>query len=412
MVPGAIERLALKARYVFPVAGAPIADGFVTIHGERIESVGTARPDCEVRDLGDAAILPGLVNAHTHLEFSDLNVPLGQPGMSLPDWIRQVMGHRRDNLQPAIDRVQRGLAQSLSAGATLVGEIAVSDWRREVLSRSRPRPAMRVFHESIAPTTDRVASAVAAAEAFVGAETGISQTWPGLSPHAPYTVHPTLLSRIVDASVRFQVPVAMHLAESREELELLHTRGGPFRTLLKDLDAWDPRLAARLSSVGDYLRELARAPRALVIHGNYLSNEEVAFLSERAATMTVVYCPRTHHFFRHGPYPLAEMLASGVTIALGTDSRASNPDLSIFDEMCFVALHHPHVDRATILSLGTLNGAQALGLDHDMGSLAPGKLANLAVVQLGGTDAADPHELLLAGTSHVAQTWVNGETAS
>ncbi|HEV3137520.1 MAG TPA: amidohydrolase family protein, partial [Pirellulales bacterium] len=128
-----------------------------------------------------------------------------------------------------------------------------------------------------------------------------------------------------------------------------------------------------------------------------------------AETMAVVYCPRTHHFFGHPPYPLARMLAMNISMALGTDSRASNPDLSLFDEMRFVAQNHRQVKPSKILELGTIAGARALGLDPQMGTLEPGKLANFAVVQFGGDKADDPHELLFAPSTRVVQTWLRGE---
>ena len=124
--------------------------------------------------------------------------------------------------------------------------------------------------------------------------------------------------------------------------------------------------------------------------------------------MTVVYCPRTHAFFRHETYPLARRLAASVSLALGTDSRASNPDLNMFEEMRFVATRHPQVAPATVLDLGSINAARALGLDNEMGSLAPGKLANFAVVGPFEANANDPHEFLFDADVRVMQTWMAG----
>jgi cytosine/adenosine deaminase-related metal-dependent hydrolase len=158
----------------------------------------------------------------------------------------------------------------------------------------------------------------------------------------------------------------------------------------------------------DYLRELTAAPRALAIHGNYLAADEIEFLAAHADRLAVVYCPRTHAWFGHTPYPLAHMLSAGVRVALGTDSRASNPDLSLLEEMRFVARHHPQLDPARVLELGTLAGALALGRDGDIGTLEPGKLANLAMVPLPEYEAVDPHELLFDSALAVCQTWYRG----
>jgi cytosine/adenosine deaminase-related metal-dependent hydrolase len=162
----------------------------------------------------------------------------------------------------------------------------------------------------------------------------------------------------------------------------------------------------------EYLCLLSAAERVLVIHGNYLNRTELAFLAERAGRMSVVYCPRTHDYFRHAPYPLAEMLSRGVALALGTDSRASNPDLSLFEEMRFAARSHPAVSPKQILELGTIAGARALGIDGEAGSLTAGKRADLAIVALPDRDAADPHELLLDDAAHVVQTWLGGREYS
>ena len=229
-----------------------------------------------------------------------------------------------------------------------------------------------------------------------------------MSPHAPYTVHPELLARAVDLSVEHEMPLAMHLAESREEIDFLRDGRGPFRELLESRGAWDPTARPRGARPLDELRVLSRAHRALVVHGNYLDDEEIDFLGRQRRQMAVVYCPRTHAWFGHARYPLEKLLAAGAIVALGTDSRASSPDLSLLAEMRHVARAFPAMSRATILELGTLGGARALGLDSRIGTLEPGKWANLAVVALPEDAAADPHELILDAAGPVVATWVRG----
>jgi aminodeoxyfutalosine deaminase len=400
--------IVLKARFVFPIAGPPIAGGWLGISGPGIVAVGQKVPDGPVRDLGNVAILPGLVNAHTHLEFSDLTAPIGRPGISLPDWIGQLVALRRATGETGRSAVAQGLRESLAAGTTALGEIATVDWRANSRLAAEPCASVVMFHESIAPVRDRVSDASRAAEMFLLSEQTLEQVRPALSPHASYTVHPELLTKLVNLGQRFQVPLVMHLAESPEEIELLRSGSGPFRALLERLQSWDPRADARYPRILDYLEQLARAPRALVIHGNYLDRVELDFLADRAATMAVVYCPRTHHFFGHSPYPLARMLAMNISMGLGTDSRASNPDLSLFEEMRFVSDHHREVKPSKILELGTIAGARALGLDAQMGTLEPGKLANLTVIQLDDRVVTDAHESLFAPSTRILQTWLRG----
>jgi aminodeoxyfutalosine deaminase len=411
----------LRARYVFPVGIGPIADGFVAIDGDRIAAVGPCGGTRDagiphtrhaIRDLGNAAILPGLVNAHAHLDFSDLSSPLGKPGGSFVDWIRLTMASRRG----AAERVRRpvaiGLEESVRCGVTALGEIAQPDWPDADVTASPVK--VTVFQELIAPTAERVDVAMKLAQshlrrgARVDGADGLADWRPALSPHAPYSVRADLLAAVVALSAAERVPMAMHLAESREELELLRDGTGPLRAFLEDLGAWDPALIPTGTRPLDYLRLLAAAHRTLVIHGNYLDDEEIAFLGANARRMSVVYCPRTHCWFAHDAYPLEKMLAAGVAVALGTDGRGSAPDLSVLAELRFAARRHPAIGLDRILQMGTIFGAQALGLQSHIGSLAPGKQADLAIVALPERTAADPHELLFDSTEPVVGCFCRG----
>jgi cytosine/adenosine deaminase-related metal-dependent hydrolase len=425
----------LRARWVFPVSAPPLKDASVTVADGRIVAVGTGPVEGPVEDLGDAALIPGLVNAHTHLEFSDLAQPIGSPDMDLAGWLRKVMEHRgrhapkpppaegdvenkllvapfnAQHAEPAEAKspIVLGLEESLRHGVTTIGEIA------------QPRFADDVYHagpcggtlflELIAPRMDRVEAALEAAHAHLERTKSDSHTpWQlGLSPHAPYTVHPKLLVRAAALSAEHQMPLAMHLAESREELEFLRDHSGPFRELLESRGGFDPSARHRGSRPLDELRCLLQAHRALVIHGNYLDDEEIEFLGWHHHRMAVVFCPRSHAWFDHAPYPLKKMLAAGAVVALGTDSRASSPDLSVLAEMRHVARSFPSLSRATILELGTLGGARTLGREAEIGSLEIGNCANLTAVRLPDDQQADPHELLIDGEGDVAGTWVRGE---
>jgi len=438
---------ALKARYVFPVAGEPIADGVVTVQGERIATVGAAvASGAEIEDLGNAALLPGLVNAHTHLDLSHLDRPLGEPGMPFVDWIWTVIEHRLAT-QPS-NSIRRGIDESVRRGVTALGDIGQPGGSLTPCAEARLDST--VFLELIGLEPERITPSLEAARAHVAAAENLRATSvgrisspsssksdaprrtkktsnpsptarnglkirpttarviAGLSPHAPYSVHPRLLDALVSLMGRKPVPLAMHLAESREELDLLATGSGPFRDLLKGMGLWTPGIFSPGTRPLDYLKRLVRASRALVIHGNYLDDEEIALLAENAGQMSVVYCPRTHAYFGHEPYPLAKMLAAGVNVALGTDSRASSPDLDLLAEIRAAAVRHPDVPRSAVLRLGTLGGARALGRDAELGSLEPGKPANLTAVALPPDDAADPHELLLHGDGTVTGRWFFG----
>ncbi len=397
----------LKARFVFTAEGPPLRDAVVVIEGSRIAAVETHRSaDPAVTDLGNAAILPGLVNAHTHLEFSDLAVPLGTPGIPFTDWIRLVVAHRRNRTDAdRQEAIVAGLEECSRSGTTCIGEISTGG-----LAASGSRADLIVFLEILGLKSDRIDAGIAAAHKHVERSQPAHRSV-GISPHAPYSVNPELLKKLAELSASDGVPLAMHIAESREEMELLASGGGPMREMLIDFDAWSPDVFATPRRQLDYLKILASADRALVIHGNYLADDELAFIAAHRSKMVIVYCPRTHAYFGHSPYPLAKMLECGAVVALGTDSRASNPDLNLLAEMREAFVRHS-IDPARIVEMGTINGAKALGRDHETGSVAPGKRADLALVRLTASTGGDPYELLFDGGSSIETTILRGEVVA
>jgi len=402
------EPYALKARWVFPVDGAPIADGVVSVEAGRIAAVGENDPTRPIFELGNVAILPGLVNAHAHLEFSELEQPLGYSGMSFPDWIREVVAYRRQREEQSEDVarhkqeiIQRGAQECLAHGTTTLGEITTVPIADGLLPDLPLRCTM--FHELIGLSDERAGAALRDATTWLDAfEQDRLARNPGLSPHAPYSVSSELLEKAITLSAEQEIPLAMHLAESAEELELLASHSGPFVEMFMESGFWEPAAVPRGVRPLDFLMKLARAHRVLVIHGNFLTSDEIAFLGDRADCMSVVYCPRTHAYFDHGQYPLMEMLARGVNVSLGTDSRASNPDLSLWKEMQFVAAACSEIPREKVLEMGTLSAAAALGVDRDLGSLTPGKQADFCIIGLPNSEA-DPHELVFEGNPQLQQ---------
>ena len=390
---------------MFPVDRPPIGGGCVTATEGRIVEL-SKKPSGPVRDLGDVAILPGLVNAHTHLEFSGLASPIGTPGVSLPDWIRQVMASREETKEQTQEAISQGLAECIRFGTTSVGEISQPGWPAECFE-GRPLDTT-IFLECMGLSETRTKESLEAAQEHLAAAKGQHDWLAALSPHAPYTVGFDLLEALVDLSARHHVPLALHLAESPEELELMQTAGGPFAQLLKERGVWNQEAFRPGTKPLDYLKRLCRAHRALAIHGNFFESEEVAFVAAHSDRISVVYCPRTHAFFGHPPHPLPQLLAAGASVALGTDSRASNPDLDLLTEMRFAAREFPELSAETILRLGTLDGAVALGLSEESGSLTPGKWANLTIVPLPYVVSTDPHESLLATDAPVVATWYRG----
>lgn len=385
-----------RARWVFPIDGLPIENGVVTVAGNQIVSVGTKGIESTWIDLGNVALLPAFVNAHTHLEFSLFDKPFGSPGHSFATWLEQVVAWRRE--QPAVIgqeslALEQGLQECAVNGVGVIGEITTPTFAEVWAARERNEGQV-LFLELLSLNPERVGPLGAIADEFTRVPASPSLTpraSRGLSPHAPYTVHPEILSRAVKSSAERQFPVAMHLAESREELELLDSQTGPLVELLKSLAAWYPDSLSKGLRPLNYLRTLSRAQRSLIAHGNYLRPDEIEFLAQHRESMSVVYCPRTQAYFDHDPYPLAQMLGAGVRVAVGTDSRASNPDLSVWNELKFVREKYPQIEPTEILKMGTLSGAESLGLSEQLGSLTAGKIAALVTLELpdDNNDAAE-----------------------
>ena len=387
-----------RAKYVFPVSGPPIENGCVTVVDGKIVEVGRASTSANAIDLGDVALIPSLINAHTHLEFSQLEKPLGQQGNSLVDWIRLVVAERREQAAGTTSRqervtaaVRQGLAECEQAGVAAVGEIATLPWAAESFPTSRVR--CRLFYEQIGLSRARAQQCLVDSRRWLADFDDSPMMAKSLSPHAPYTVHPLLLTSLCELSKELRIPLAMHLAESPEELMLLNSGSGPFKELLQELGAWDAEAISPGSRPLDYLQMLSRAERALVIHGNFLSGEELDFIAGCRQQLSVVYCPRTFHFFHDADYPLGDMLARGMVVAMGTDSRASNPDLDMLAEMRFAAQRHAEVAPSDILKIATKHGATALGY-HDLGEIAVGKPAHFQKVPIETRRVDDPHRLL------------------
>lgn len=398
------DSLTLAARVVFPVEGEPIPGGLVTIRGGRVAAVEGPGARSADLDLGNVALIPGLVNAHTHLELSPLD---GEAGRDDPsswpedeiDWLRRVIAHRLGRPQETLLRaVGRNLAEAVDAGTTLLADTTTAGLSWPLVS-SAPMRAV-VFAELIGLKRMRGLETNRHAWDWIGSIGPIDQVVanarPGLSPHAPYSTAGWLYHR----SAAGGMPLSTHLAELPEELELLRTRGGRLREFLEGLGAWDDDWEPISPEPADYIRQGGlREADWIVAHGTYLDPGDFWQLRPEAAPdghrVAVAYCPRTHARFGHRPHPFREMLEHGVVVCLGTDSRASTPSLSVLDEMRFLHARHPDLGGALLLTMGTLFGAWAMRAETVTGSLKPGKSADLAVVRLPDRDDADPYGLLL-----------------
>ncbi|MCA8983973.1 MAG: amidohydrolase family protein [Planctomycetaceae bacterium] len=315
----------------------------------------TPKAPARFLDLQGAAIIPQLVNAHCHLEFSHLEAPL-EPALPFADWIGRTVAARRAQPYPA-QAIAAGLRESTAAGVGLLGEVMTHD---SLEAYAQPEaPALTLFREFLAFSEDQAAEQRGLLRRFLADRAPGARL--GISPHAPYTVCPDDLRKCLDMAVEFQATVMLHLAETRAERELLAEGRGELVEMLRRLNLWEARRYPRGLRPLDYLRELARAPRALVAHGNYFDREEIETLARTG--IAVAYCPRTHAFFQHSAHPFRAMLQQGVGVCLGTDGRGSNPDLNLWEEVRFLRRKYPDVPPVELLRMATVRGGAALGQD-------------------------------------------------
>ncbi|MCD0460836.1 amidohydrolase family protein [Roseiconus lacunae] len=349
-----------RAGWLLPISSPPIKDARITVVGgvvAKVESFSANAGNASVIDLGNVAMMPRFVNAHTHLEFSDCSEPIGAPGIALADWIGEVIRARgvsdETSRQAAI---AKGVQESADAGVGLIGDIATTPSAYP----DSIDPLIVSFAEVLGLSLDRHRERLAGAATHHQALQASSNVFSAISPHSPYSTPPDVIAECSRRANQHGVPLAIHLAESPDERELLDHASGPFAASLRRAGVWREGIFPYTDdSIPSILETLAPAPAVLLIHGNDLSEREIEIISQHRQ-MSVVYCPRTHHFFGHDRHPVADLLRSGVRVALGTDSRASNADLSIWEEVRFLLQNRQDIDPQQVLAMATLMGAEAL----------------------------------------------------
>jgi cytosine/adenosine deaminase-related metal-dependent hydrolase len=391
----------LRARWVLPVSTPPVRDGWILVEDGRIKAVGgatdrtwrDAAQRVEERDLGAVAVMPGLVNAHTHLELSWMHGRI-PPAERLPDWIRCVIGLRREPGPDDVQAVERAIDGLSATGTALVGDVTNTLISVGPL-RARRMPGV-VFNELIGFRSARASSVADQAIHRLETETWADDLRPSLAAHAPYSVSPALFRAIAAARGRYlPAPCSVHLAESREELEFLKHGTGPWRALLDDVGAWDASWSPAASDPVAYIDRLGFVDSSLlVVHGVWLTDGELARLA--AVGATVVTCPRSNIRTGAGEPPIMRFYASGVRVAIGTDSLAGVDDLNLFSELRELRRLAPRVAAARLLQSATRDGAHALGFGEEYGTTAPGQRARLVAVGVPSGES-DVEEYLVNG---------------
>lgn len=378
----------LKARWVLPVLTPPVENGVIDIVGDRI--AGVRRGGEATIDLGDVILLPGLVNAHTHLDLTGFPKP-AEPPETFADWIRLVICHRvGESPEQRRAAIRAGVSQSLGHGVTLLGDIS-SDGSSARLLAGQPI-ASTVYHEVLGVNAKRADQTRESASVWVR-ETADLPNVHGLSPHAPYSTRKDLF----DWAVSRSEPIQVHLAETREEIELMACGTGPLVEMLRELDLWPA--TSLPGSIGELMDLLAAGSRARplgLVHANCLP---ISAASGLAPNVSIIHCPRTHRWFGREPFPASEWMKAGVSLALGTDGEACNADLDILAEAREFAQCQNPIAPQSILEMVTLNGAAVLGWRGRAGALVAGHFADVVALPVDSfSQRSCPMEQVLGGT--------------
>ena len=399
---------AYRAAFVCPIDRPPIEDGWVAVEAGRIAAVGDALSfhctGAEVVDLGRVAVMPGLVNAHTHLELSWMRnrVP---PAPKFTDWVKTlfaIRGRPDGGMSDAqVAAITEAIAELRASGTAAVGDISNS--LRAVEPMRRANLDGVVFHELLGfKERDGALLETTRAMRVAALDAGARVS---LAPHAPYSTSLELFGAIRSAVTGSSCPImSVHLGESPEETELLEQGTGPWRGMLEMIGAWRDDWAVPGCGPVSYLDQHRLIDEhTLVVHGVQFGDGDLRRLKEIGAT--VVTCPRSNQWVGVGYPPIGQFYQSGVKVAVGTDSLASVEDLNVFSELKTMRWLAPAVPAARMLESATLTGARALGLGGELGSLTPGKRAEMIAVDLP-PQVGDVEEFLLTGIQPQQIAWV------
>lgn len=385
----------LAAKYVLPISSKPVSDGAVAIHGKKIAAVGSQAdlrakfPDADIENFGEAAILPGFVNCHSHLEVTAMRGALDAVEHDFYTWLITLTKIRGEILsnEDITNGALAGAVEGVRSGVTCFGDIGrFGTAGFEALRTTGLRGVL--FQE-----TDFSADQLGAdehferlKEKFLGLRAGETELVEiGISPHAPYTVSRKLFERIARFAVDEKVKVTIHAAESPEEDELMRAGTGFFTTVYEKFGIdWTSPLC---SSIEFLSQTGVLETHPLFAHCITVADTDIEMIANSGAR--VAHCPKSNAKFGHGYAPFEKFLDAGIPVGLGSDSVASNNVCDILEEARFAALSaRNRVDRRRFitakdaLTAATLGGACALGLGDKIGSLDIGKQADIAAVSL------------------------------
>jgi cytosine/adenosine deaminase-related metal-dependent hydrolase len=413
----------IRARVVVTMDGPPIENGAVAISGNRIIDVGKL-PEISARhsgqqlvDLGEQVMLPGLINAHCHLDYTCLRGQI-PPKKSFADWIREINAEKaRLSAQDYVASIAEGFAEAKRFGTTTIANLIAFP---ELIARIDPPIRTWWFAELIDVRDPSRANELVdlAVESLKPAA-----NW-GLAPHAPFTASKDLYRRCEEVARRENVLLTTHLAESREEMSLFRDSAGPLYEFMKEIgrdmsDCGDrtplDRFLGTVRDSSTALRSTRNDKKAvrndagwIVAHLNELAESDFELLEIFKGKFHVVHSPRSHDYFAHSAFPFKRLRDLGFNLCLGTDSLASNENLSLFAEMRAFRRGEPAVSPKEMLEMVTVNGGRALGRPQVLGRIRANYFADLIAIPCSGI--TDVFEEILAFDQPVHWIMVNGKT--
>ncbi len=408
----------LRARVVLPISKPPIDDGAVVISGNRIARVGpwrefSASEGDLVTDLGDAILMPGLINAHCHLDYTDM-AGLIPPQKSFTDWILLMLATKAGwNYSEYAESWIGGAKMLLRTGTTTVVDFeAVPELIPDAWSATPLRVVSLLEMTGVKSRRDPRAILQDNIDHILTLPGGRCR--PGLAPHAPYSTMPELLRLAADTTRKRHWPLSIHVAESAQEFDMF-TKG---RGVMYD---WLERNGRDLSDCGSRspVQLLNRAgvlgENCIAVHVNYLAEGDARLLATKKTS--VAHCPRSHFYFKHAQFPFNKLTKANVNVCLGTDSLATvyktpkqKVELNMFAEMQTFAANHPQVSPEKILRMATVNGARALGMAGQCGEISEKALADLIAIPFSGK-LRDANDDTVHHRGDVMASMIDGEWA-
>src|SRR5947208_4428504 len=380
------RKMIVRARIVVTMDGPPIDDGAVRVMNGRIAEAGksseVAPADDEILDLGECVLSPGLINAHCHLDYTCLRGKIPRQ-KSFTDWIRVINAEKgKLTAEDYVTSINAGFAEAQRFGTTTIANLTAFPeliakinspirtwWFAELIDVREPERA----NEIVESATDSLKRA---------------ENW-GLAPHAPFTASENLSRDCQEIALCENILLTTHLAESCEEMEMFRDASGPLYQFLKEIGremtdcGYDTPLRRFLRRLGD-----ASLAGWIIAHLNELSESDFDLLTEIRHKFSIAHCPRSHAYFGHVAFHFERLQRLGFNVCLGTDSLASNDDLSLFAEMRAFQKKFPNVSPGEVLKMVTVNGARALRQEKSLGQIRVGSSADLVSVPVASSISA------------------------